>query len=60
MPSQIKKHIVDAVQSIKALYASCGFKLTTVLMDGKFSAVTDELQVLGITINFTAANERVL
>jgi hypothetical protein len=59
LASRKAKSIIAAITNVKSLYEIRGFKVTTLLMDGEFAPLRQEISALGITLNVTAANEHV-
>ena len=53
------KNIHEAISHVKALHDSRGFKIETILMDGEFAPLRNDLASLRIKLNVTAANEHV-
>jgi len=53
------KTILVAISHVTALYASRGFRITTLMMDGEFAPIRSDLAEMKITLNLTAANEHV-
>lgn len=51
--------LTQAVDNIRKIYLTNGFRVTEVLADGEFSHMTDGLAAMGISFNGGAADEHV-
>ena len=53
------KNIIAAIQHVKAVHDKRGFVIKTLLMDGEFAPIRNDMASMSITLNVTAANEHV-
>ena len=59
LQNQQSKTVIGAIKQVNSIYMKRGFEVLTLLMDGQFESIRDDLAEMRITLNTVSNNENI-